>query len=338
MISTIETERVTFTLRERFRTAVRQTDTVEALRVIVGASDGAIGVGYGTATPAITGDTLDRMEVHIRSRIEPLILGRFVDDAALFSDLAKLTHLSPSATAAVDMAAYDLHHQYATGEAAITAASSSVKTSVTVSADSAEAMVSSAVERIRAGFSVLKLKLGVDPDGDVDRLRRVTDAASGRAEIWVDANQGWTKLQALHFMEEAARAGVAPGMLEQPVAASAFDDLAEIAANVSIPVTADESAKTLDDIRRIADNGSVRAVNIKLMKFGGMTGAQQAGALAASLGLDVLVGSMMEHPASLACAVRFAASLFPHAVHDLDAAWWMADPSPCSYSNGRVYV
>jgi L-Ala-D/L-Glu epimerase len=192
---------------------------------------------------------------------------------------------------------------------------------------------------------VVKIKLGVDPQGDLARLTSVFRAIEGRARLWVDANQGWTMDQTLRLMDRALADGVAPEMLEQPVARDAIDDLGAIARRIPIPVIADESARSVGDIGRIAIAGGVSGVNIKLMKFGGPTGARSAVEAARQHGLSVLVGSMMEHPKSVAAAVRFAASLpvppgddAPDAVHDLDAAWWMTDPSPCRYWLGRVHV
>ena len=331
VITSVETQRVAIALRERFRTAVRQADGIEALQVTVRTDDGKAGVGFATATPAITGDTLERMEAHIRAVLGEVVLRRAVT-SDLLADVAAAAPASPSATAAVDMAILELLHQLDTLDAL------SVATSVTVSADTAEAMAASARLRLDAGFTVLKLKLGVDPDGDLNRIQRVAEAVDGRAALWVDANQGWTKDQALRILHASVNLSVAPGMVEQPVDASELSDLAEIAASVPMPVFADESAKSPQDIERIADNGFVAGVNVKLMKFGGVTAARRAITYAQSRGLEVLVGSMMEHPASVACAVRLAAELSPTAVHDLDAAWWMVDPSPCVYDGGRVYV
>jgi L-alanine-DL-glutamate epimerase-like enolase superfamily enzyme len=53
--------------------------------------------------------------------------------------------------------------------------------------------------------------------------------------------------------------------------------------------------------------------------------------------LGVLVGSMMEHPHSVAAAVRLAAEQ-PEPVHDLDAGWWAADTTPLTYEDGVVRV
>ena len=315
------------------------------MRVEVCDTDGTTGVGYATQTPAITGDTLDGMERFVYGLASRRLLGRVIGPT-LFGDLAHLAAVSPSATAAIDMALHQLHapdHH---------ASVATVTTSVTVSAGDTDAMVHAARRRIAEGFGHIKVKLGVDPDGDLVRLRRIVEAVDGQAHVWVDANQGWTLGQTLAIIETALARGVGPSMLEQPVRANAFDDLDRIARAIPIPVTADESARSLADIDRLADGGAVCAVNIKLMKFGGLTGSAAAAERARSHGMTVLIGSMMEHPHSVAAAVRFAYELernrptglgggtftddTGNVVHDLDAAWWTTVSDPCRYDAGRV--
>jgi L-Ala-D/L-Glu epimerase len=325
----LETERVQLPLRETFRTAIRETDFVEALRVQVNGDNGEVGVGYGTATPAITGDTLESMEIHVETIGAATVTGRSVD-ADLFTAVNGLTVLSKSGTAALDLALHDMRTD-GSGPA-------SLRTSVTISAGSAGDMIAAALRRIELGFGILKLKLGLDPDGDVDRLQRVTDVVEGRATIWVDANQGWGTVEdTMTKLEQAGNLGCLPVMLEQPVKAEDRLLLSEIAQRSPIPVFADESVQTIAHIEQLADLGYVHGVNVKFMKFGGLTGSQLATAYAHDRGLKVLVGSMMEHPASVAAAIRFAASL-AEPVHDLDAAWWFKDPYPVSYKDSYAYV
>jgi L-Ala-D/L-Glu epimerase len=329
VVTEISTERVVLPLRETFRTAIRQTDAVEALQVSIHTDDGRVGVGYGTATPAITGDSIESMERHIAQRGRPLTVGRTVD-TRMFDEIAAQTRWSPSGTAALDLALHGL-------SATPSDSSARVQTSVTISAGSIKEMTASALRRLDLGFTVLKLKLGADPAQDLMRLHAVTNAVEDRAEIWVDANQGWTMAETLSIIDRAQDRGYAPSMLEQPVHANSFSDLAEIAKRVLMPVTADESAKTVADIERIAGFGGVEAINIKFMKFGGITGAKIATQRALDLGLSVMIGSMMEHPSSVAAAVRFAASL-PQQIHDLDAAWWFTDPIGLTYADSYVHV
>jgi L-Ala-D/L-Glu epimerase len=327
--------RETILLRETFRTAIRETDRVDALRIEVVLDNSEKGFGYSTATPAITGDTLESMESFLESTMKPVLVGSsFESVAAVFEAVSTHILSSPSGTAGVDLALHDLETRRATNDGA------QVITSVTISAGSCEQMVATAQRRLALGFRVIKCKLGVDPDGDADRLiavaRTIADI-NPSVQLWVDANQGWTVDQTLRIVETATKAGVILNRLEQPTAAQDIEELATIRKQISIPLVADESAKTIEDIDRIASLGAADVINVKFMKFGGQTGAAVAVARAYEHGMGVLLGSMMEHPHSVAAAVRFAATL-KEPIHDLDAGWWAMDTDPLKYADGYVSI
>jgi L-Ala-D/L-Glu epimerase len=402
-IDSLRCSRVEIALHETFRTAIRETDSISALRVVVGAGD-KVGVGYATATPVITGDTVEGIESLINDVVGPLLVGRDLvepssyvlgaQSSALFGiddrDYALWTQQCSSGMAGVDLALHDL--AFGALDAVRSGSRASLVTSVTIGAGSIEDMVATAHRRVAAGFRVIKAKLGADPANDAQRLIALAKAlgaietkgeggaaggVSGRVQFWVDANQGWTVTQALEVFDAALDANVVLGVFEQPTPAADIDGLREVRIGVQqrcvargvavVPVVADESARTLADVDRIIESGAADAINVKFMKFGGPTGSGIAVAEARAAGLGVLVGSMMEHPHSVAAAVRFAASLSsvsslavlesftgleslagtegerswgPSAftVHDLDAAWWAKDTSPLVYADGIVSV
>lgn len=337
--------RTTVMLREVFRTAIRSTDRVDALVVTVRdrGSGEMSGVGYATATPAITGDTLESMEDFLRHRVAgwlgsiPLTSEGIVHARGELSGFASE---SPSGVAGVDLALADLANNLGGGGET---PSVSVATSVTLSAGTAQDMAESAQVRIGQGFQTIKCKLGVDPANDIDRLRAVgrmcTDLRSS-VSLWVDANQGWTVDETLRFLDDVVASGIALERLEQPTPAQDFDALAMIrtrTVSLGLPLVADESAKTVDDIDRLAALGAADVINIKVMKFGGLIGSEKAIERSRAHGLGVLVGSMMEHPRSVASAVRLAAAE-REPVHDLDAGWWALDTTPLRYESGRVFA
>lgn len=335
-------QRTVVPLRETFRTAIRSTDVVDAIRIEISASNDAahIGIGYATATPLITGDTLDSIEAHLDGPVAELLSSESIGSSQSWEKigqrLAELAPRSPSGTAGVDLALYDLRMRQGGGATG----SIAVATSVTISAGSADEMAASSISRLNAGFRIMKCKLGVDPSGDAARIRVVWRALmehEPNARLWVDANQGWTVKETLQFVDSAFAAGVEIERLEQPIAAADFDGLAEVCRRIPMPLVADESAKTLADIDRIADSGAAEFINVKFMKSGGRLGAMRAVDRARRHNLGVLVGSMMEHPQSVAAAVRFA-TVLSEPVHDLDAGWWARDTRPLIYERGTVRV
>jgi L-alanine-DL-glutamate epimerase-like enolase superfamily enzyme len=141
---------------------------------------------------------------------------------------------------------------------------------------------------------LLKLKLG--RDGDVERLRLIR-AAAPNSRLIIDANEGWSPADLPRMLGVCAECGVE--MVEQPLPAADDDALARIARPVA--VCADESAHDshgLDALR-----GKYDAVNIKLDKTGGLTGALAMRNDAHAAGFQIMVGCMLA--TSLAMAPAF---------------------------------
>ena len=337
IISALNVNEIQIPLKERFKTAIRETDVIDAIEVELCTSGGQVFRGYATATPAITGDSVSSITKYLGSTLSSALVGAAVDGVgdvdALIGRVQEGVRESSSAVAGVDQA---LHHIRACHRAEQPAAAS-VRTSITLSAGSTNEMLAAAERRLSLGFTVIKAKLGRDPDNDARRLIELSRFLEGRATFWVDANQGWTFDQTLQIMEDAADADALPALLEQPVPAADLKALCDLSSRLSVPVVADESARHLESIEQIANLGGVAMINVKFMKFGGRTGAAQAVARARHHGMGVLVGSMMEHPSSVAEAITFAAGL-PEEVHDLDAAWWATDSQPVLYESGFARV
>jgi L-Ala-D/L-Glu epimerase len=171
-----------------------------------------------------------------------------------------------------------------------------VQTAYTLSLDTAEAMAAAAKS---APFPLLKLKLG--GAGDVDRLRAVR-VARPDARLIVDANEAWPEAELLALFTAAADAGVE--VVEQPLPAGR--DAALAARGWPVPVCADESAHTADGVAALADR--YNAVNIKLDKTGGLTGALQMLDAATAIGMDVMIGCMTGTSLAMAPALLLAPS------------------------------
>lgn len=167
-----------------------------------------------------------------------------------------------------------------------------VETCYTLSLGTPESMAAKA--RAVAHLALLKLKLG--GVGDDERMAAVR-AARPDARLVADANEAWTPATMPALMAAAAAARLE--LIEQPLPAGGDALLAETPRTV--PVCADESAHTAADIPRLL--GLYDAVNIKLDKAGGLTGALEMAAAARRAGLAIMTGSMVG--TSLAVAPAF---------------------------------
>lgn len=216
------------------------------------------------------------------------------------ADRQALLRLMPAGAArnAVDCALWDLEAKLSGGQAAgmiCAARPHPLTTAYTISLGDPETMAENA--RAAAHRPLLKVKIG--SEDDVARMRAVAGTAPG-SRIILDANEGWTETNIEQNLAVAAELGIM--LVEQPLPAGKDGLLRDIARPV--PVCADESLHTADDLPRLV--GLYDAVNIKLDKAGGLTAALQIRDRARELGFGVMVGCMVGTSLAMAPAVLLA--------------------------------
>jgi L-alanine-DL-glutamate epimerase-like enolase superfamily enzyme len=148
----------------------------------------------------------------------------------------------------------------------------------------------------------------------VARIAAVRRAAP-KAELIVDANEGWDANNLQRNLAACADAGVT--LIEQPLPAGADALLASVPHPISI--CADESVHdraSLEDLR-----GRYDAINIKLDKTGGLTEALALAAEAERMGFALMVGCMVATSLAIAPAMLVAQRA---RVIDLDGALLLA--------------
>jgi L-alanine-DL-glutamate epimerase-like enolase superfamily enzyme len=124
-------------------------------------------------------------------------------------------------------------------------------------------------ERARRASDFPALKVKVGGASDLATLEAVRAVFGG--PIRVDANTGWSLDGAIAILPELQRLGVE--LIEQPFPAGRLDLLRELQARSPLPIVADESAVTIDDLDRLV--GVVAGVNVKLAKCGGLGPARR---------------------------------------------------------------
>jgi L-alanine-DL-glutamate epimerase-like enolase superfamily enzyme len=162
------------------------------------------------------------------------------------------------------------------------------------------------------------LKIKVDAQDPAARIRAVR-AAAPYAELIVDPNESWDRSLMESMQDVLAEAAVA--LLEQPVPAGADDWLEGWAA--AVPVCADESVHVAADLDVVARR--YQAVNVKLDKAGGLTGALELAEAARARGLGLMTGCMVSSSLSIAPALHVA--IMSDFV-DLDGPVWLREDRP----------
>lgn len=186
-------------------------------------------------------------------------------------------------------------------------------TTVTISIDKPEVMAEKAKQ---SGMPALKIKLGGGED-DLEAVRAIREATS--ATLRVDANAGWSREQALHLIPRLADYDIE--FVEQPLAIGDIEGLRWLRdRKPGLPIFADENVKTSRDVA--AHAGAVDGVVIKLAKTGGIREALRAIHTARALGMQIMIGCMVE----TSLAVTAAAHLAPLCDYaDLDAPMLIAN-------------
>jgi len=195
------------------------------------------------------------------------------------------------------------------------------------------------------GFNVLKVKLGTgDPVLDIMLAETVYYAAEGRARIRVDANQAWSPKQAVRVVRRLEELmGDSLELVEQPVPAGRLEDLAFVRERVETPVAADESARSLEEVARVAARRVVDVVNIKIAKIGGPLQGAKAAAILEASGLEAMWGCMTETGLGIAQAYHAAVTSSATRYVDLDSPLFLVkdpveDPLLYEKREGRVVI
>jgi L-alanine-DL-glutamate epimerase-like enolase superfamily enzyme len=270
--------------------AISRGRKTEAVVVVAELNDG-IHCGRGESVPyARYGETPDGIVANIEALRPALRQG--LDRKAL------QTVLGPGAARnALDCAYWDVNAHRAgcrVHELAGLGAPKPLTTAYTISLGSPSEMAGAA-ERA-AWRPLLKIKLGGGDDRE--RIAAVRRAAP-RAELIVDANEGWNADNVAENLAACADAGAT--LIEQPLPEGADEALAR---GRPIPVCADESVHDRASLDRLA--GKYDAVNIKLDKTGGLTEALALAAEAEQKGFTIMVGCMVATSLAMAPALLVA--------------------------------
>lgn len=337
VIQDIQTGRISLPLRHPFKTALRTVDAVEDVVVRVIADTGETGYGEAPPTAVITGDTLGSIECAVRDFIRPALLGMEIENLdGIMKKLHGCILKNTSAKAAVDMAVYDLYGKRlgAPVYQLLGGARKRVETDLTISVNPIEEMVADALEAVGRGYRILKIKVGKEGRGDVERIAAIRSAVGPEILLRVDANQGWDARQSVSIISAMEDKGLDIELVEQPVKAHDLEGMRYITQRVQTPILADESVFSPADAIHIIQSGAADLINIKLMKTGGIWQALKICSLAEMYGVECMIGCMLESKLAVSAAAHLAAAKRVITRADLDGpSLCKADP----FTGGPLY-
>jgi muconate cycloisomerase len=328
-IEAITVYRLHIPFRESFRHAQMDRSASDALVVRVRDRDGH--VGYGEALPRdyVTGEDTRAVLAFVEARLAPWVFGaefRSADDVWRFleeeaprvagSDPARPALRHNAALCALDLALLDwaFRREGASVARRLPPVRREVVYSGVVSAEEERAAADLARRFADAGIRHIKVKVGVGDD--VARLRAVRDAIGGEVGLRVDANGAWDVETAVERIQQLVPFGIEsveqPASHRLPDAAAA---LREIRERTGVPLVADESAVTVEDVHVLADAGACDVVNVRVSKNGGLVAAHRIAQAAIGRGLKVQVGAQVGETAILTAAGRHLAATLQDIEH-----------------------
>jgi L-alanine-DL-glutamate epimerase-like enolase superfamily enzyme len=295
---------------------------VENVLLRVEADAGLAGWGAASPEPRVTGETLEACREALAPERLAWLYGRDLRElASLEEQLAGLLSATPAARAAVDLALHDLAAQERGLPLVemLGRAHESFPTSITIGIKPLEETLAEADEYLSRGFHVLKVKIGLDLEEDLERLRRLRERVGPGVGIRADANQGYSVEETLRFFEQTAPLDLE--FLEQPLPAREVDAMRALPESIRDRIAADESLLNEDDARALAAAPRACGIfNVKLMKCGGIAPARRIAAIAEAAGIHLMWGCMDESRISIAAALHAALSCPSTRYLDLDGS------------------
>lgn len=153
-----------------------------------------------------------------------------------------------------------------------------------ISQESPEEMAAKVAGYRDEGYRRFQLKVGGDPDVDIERIRAVAAMLQPGDRLVADANTGWLMHDALRVVRAVRDIDV---YIEQPCLS--YEECLVVRRQTSHPFVLDEVIDGVDVLLRGRADLAMDVVNIKISKFGGLTKARQARDLCVSLGIAMTI-------------------------------------------------
>jgi len=333
-IEKLEIRPLNVELTDTFTISQGSVHTVQSLLVTTTLKDGIIGYGEITPFPELAGE--DR-EACIRkfNDISTDLLGKSLENIRYISHfLNEALPASPSVRCGIEISMLD----------ALTRAlkiplwsyfgglnSEILQTDITIPILSTERSLELAEKWYKKGFRTLKMKVGIDHDREITLINEINNRHKDLQFI-IDANQAFGENQALEFIRELMAKKCEIILFEQPLNRYDFVGMGRLKKMLNVPVAADESVFSTEDLKQVVQYKSADVVNLKIMKTG-VFNALKIATTALSMGMDLMIGGMIETRLAMGCSVSIAMGYVPIKFIDLDTPILMAsDPFIGGYS------
>jgi L-alanine-DL-glutamate epimerase-like enolase superfamily enzyme len=153
-----------------------------------------------------------------------------------------------------------------------------------ISQEDPQAMRDKVEQYRQQGYTRFQLKVGGDPDVDIERIHTVREMLQPTDILIADANTGWSQHSAMRVVRAVRDLDVT---IEQPC--ESYQECLAVRRSTDHPFVLDEVIDGIEILVRAHGDLAMDAVNIKISKFGGLTRARQARDLCIELGIAMTI-------------------------------------------------
>jgi muconate cycloisomerase len=301
------------------------------LLVRIHTDDGISGLGEASCTPRWSGEDQVTAAHFINTYFAPMLIGENFDSIdQLYAKACSAVAGNFFTKAAIEMALWDIAGKAQnkpvcevladseTHEASDDSTRSSLRAPrssprnvpIKWSVSGVEPSKAAEIARwaVEQGFAKMKVKVGIDPDGDVQRVKAVRGTVGPQIKLGVDANGGWPTPKAAIETIRRLYDDCDIYFAEQPIAPGDHGALAEVRRGVPVPIIADESVYSLADAQMLVRAEAVDVFSIYVGKAGGIGPALEIAGFARSAGIKCTIGSNLELGVGSAAMIHLALS------------------------------
>ena len=294
-IDKITLHRLRIPLKKPFITSLGPNLEADNVVVIIRTSEGLVGFGECSPFWTINGETAETC-LSVGAHLAKALIGHDATDIeGAQAVMDRVIFGNNSIKSAFDIALHDITVQAADLPLWTFLGAkerSDLFTDYTVSIGEPDQMAEDAEDIVRAGFPVIKVKLGGDGELDIRRIRAIRERIPSIVPLRIDANQGWSPDTAIRVLNALGDFNIQH--CEEPIPRWRFMEMRKVKEASPIPIMADESCCDHHDAARLIDLGACQRFNIKLGKSGGLFKARKIIALAEQAGMKVQVGGFLE--------------------------------------------
>jgi L-Ala-D/L-Glu epimerase / N-acetyl-D-glutamate racemase len=282
----------------------------ESVVVVIHTDNGLTGLGEACGSPSWSGETQVGTLELINSILSPMLLGQ---DPCNLRSLAytmnKAVQHNSFAKAALEMAMLDVVGRSLGTSVSVLLGGRVCQTEIPLKFSIGAYPPSKAAKVAETfatrGFGAFKIKVGPHLPTDLERVCAVRSALGEDYRISVDANGGWKESDFMAARRTLERCHV--NGLEEPIRRGDMRGCARIRRHSSIPLILDESVFTPEQAMEAVRLEACDLISIYPGKNGGMWQSLQVAYIAASAGIDCVIGSNLEGNVGSAAMLHIAA-------------------------------